>query len=131
MTLTDPRHVERRPVKWLAPLMVVSNAFLFLCMAVLGVLALNGGESLGILPLGGDANQQIVRDFLAQRMPSETYRIRAWLPATPLDESPPAVAANRSQPAAAGGVAQPVKLVFYGPKGANRWTRSTGFRTEK
>ena len=51
MNLAEEPQAERRRMSLLAPLMVAGNAFLLLCMAVLGIVGMNGGESLGLIPL--------------------------------------------------------------------------------
>ncbi len=119
MSHTDPRHAERRRAMRLAPLMVAVNAFLFLCMLGLGIGGLRGERVATVSP-AGDAPQRIVRDYLAQRVPAHRYRIREWLPATPLSPHPVAAAGHLAEPPAERGVAQRVKLVFYGPTGARQ-----------
>ena len=118
MNLTEQREAERRRLILLAPLIVAGNAFLFACMAVLAVVALRGGESLGMVSLRSDANQRIVREFLKTRVPDDRYRIWEWFPAVPLEENAVAVSGNSPSPATAGGFAQRVKFVVYGPSGA-------------
>jgi hypothetical protein len=120
MNLTEERDAPRRRMILLAPLMIVGNAFLYLCMIVLGAVAVNGGESLGILGPGGDANQRIVSGYLAQRVPSDSYRVREWFAPVPLNEDLPAVGGNQSTRAPGKGFAQRVKLANYGPSGARR-----------
>jgi hypothetical protein len=104
MSYAEQRDVERRRWILLAPLMIAGNVFLLLCMVGLCIVAIGGVGSFGILPLGGDANQQIVKAYLAENLPSYRYRIREFFPAAPLE----------------GKVAQRVKLVFYGPNGARQ-----------
>lgn len=104
MSFTEERNAERRRWMLLAPLMIAGNVFLLLCMVGLCIVAIGDVGSFGILPLGGDANQRIVKAYLAENLPSYRYRIREFLPATPLE----------------GKVAQRVKLVFYGPNGARQ-----------
>jgi hypothetical protein len=111
-------HAERRRLMLLAPLMIAGNAFLFLCVAVLAIVGVNGGESLGVIPLGGDANRQVVREYLAERVPGYRYRICEWSPATPLEGNRSAAAGDLPDAVAGKGFAQRVKLVFYGPSGA-------------
>ncbi len=120
MNLTEDRDAQRRRMILLAPLMIVGNAFLVLCMIVLGAVAVNGGESLGILGPGGDANQRIVSDYLAQRVASDTYRVREWFAPVPLKEDLPAVGGNQSTLAPGKGFTQRVRLAFYGPSGARQ-----------
>ncbi|NUQ64078.1 MAG: hypothetical protein HUU20_16510 [Pirellulales bacterium] len=108
-------NTERRRTMLLVPCMVVCNLFLLLCMVGLGIVGLNGGKGLGVLSLGADPNQQIVEAYLAQRVPSDRYRIRQWFPSEPLDLGLAANTDTRSGPAA---FSQRVKLVFYGPNGA-------------
>ena len=104
MSYTEEQNVERRRWVRLVPLMVAGNVFLVLCMVGLCIVAIGEVGRFGILPLGGDANQSVVKAYLAESLPSYRYRIREFLPATPLD----------------GKVAQRVKLVFYGPNGARQ-----------
>ena len=117
MNLGEQRNAERHRMIRLAPLMVAANAFLFLAMLVLGMAALNGGESLGILALGNDANPRIVAQYLQRSVPSHTYRICEWFPAEPLHSG----TAREGKPLHSlvdGGVSQRVKLTVYGPSGA-------------
>jgi hypothetical protein len=120
MSSTNERQAERRRMILLAPLMIAANAFLLFCMVGLGVSTLNGGRGLGLIPLGGDENQQVVADYLAQKVPGYRYRIREWFPATPLEGDLIATADQRSESAPKKGFAQRVKLVFYGPNGARQ-----------
>ncbi len=120
MSFAEEPYAERRRRILLALPMVAGNALLFLCMVGLGIAALSGGKSLGIIPRGGDPSQRIVRDYLAERVPGSRYRIREWFPATPLEENLAAAPGNRSGLAAEKGLAQRVKLVFYGPSGARQ-----------
>ncbi len=103
-----------------APLVIASNALLLLGVAVLAAVGANGGEGLGLIPFRVDANRQIVREYLAERLPGDRYRICEWFPATPLEGDRPAAAGNLPDPAAGKGFAQRVKLVFYGPGGARQ-----------
>jgi hypothetical protein len=120
MSYAGQPHAERQRIVFLAPLIIAGNALVFLSVAVLVIVGINGGESLGLIKLHADANRQIVRDYLAATVPGERYRIRQWFPATPLEEK--RVPAAATQPASAAaterGFAQRVTLVFYGPSGA-------------
>ena len=120
MNLTGERDAERRRMILLAPLMIVGNAFLLLCMMVLGAVAVNGGEGLGVLGPSGDANQRIVSDYLAQRVPGDEYRVCEWFPSEPLEGDFPAAGGNLSSRAAEKGFAQRARLAFYGPSGARQ-----------
>jgi hypothetical protein len=118
MSSAEGRQAERRRLILLVPLMIAGNAFLLLCVAVLAVVGVNGGESLGIIPLGADANRQVVREYLGERVPGYRYRICEWFPATPLEGARSAKAADLPDAVAGEGFAQRVKLVVYGPSGA-------------
>ncbi|MHB1037209.1 MAG: hypothetical protein ACYC35_21560 [Pirellulales bacterium] len=120
MSTSEEREAGRRRMILLAPLMIASNAIVLLSIAGLLVLTLNGGENLGILPGGGDANHRIVEEYLAQRVPADAYRIREWFPAAPLEATDTAVASNVPKSATEKGVAQRVTLVHYGPNGARQ-----------
>jgi hypothetical protein len=120
MSLAEDRRAERRRRMLLAPLIVAGNAFLFLCMVALGIIALHGDRRLGMSPLTGNADQRIVRDYLAETVPSYRYRIREWFPPKPLDGHLAAVRGRPAKPVTEKGVAQRVKLVFYGPSGARQ-----------
>jgi len=92
-------------------LVIASNALLFLCVAGLALVGVNGGEALGVIPHREDANRCAVRDYLAQRVPDYRYRIRQWFPATPL---------TGDRATAEKEFAQRVTLVLYGPSGAKQ-----------
>ncbi len=83
MELTDTRHNDRRQMILLAPLIVAGNVFVLACMAGLCLAALRGSDGPAPVPPGGDANQRIVSEYIAQHVPSHRYRIRQWFPATP------------------------------------------------
>ena len=119
MSLPTKRHVERRQMLFFVPLLIASNTFLLLCLVGLGVVAIGGGR-LGILASGGDRNERIVRDYLAERIPSYRYRIDEFYPATSLDDNLADGLGSCSDTAKDRGFAQGVKLVFYGPGGAKQ-----------
>ena len=119
MSLAEERDVERRRFILLLPLMIACNAFLFLCMVGLGIVGIGGGN-LHALALSGDGNQQIVRDYLAERVPGGKYRIRGWFPATGAEGNLRAIVGSQSEPVTDKGAAQGVALVFYGPGGARQ-----------
>jgi hypothetical protein len=119
MTCLNERDAEKRRVNTLAPLMIACNALLFCCMVGLAVNAFSRSDG-GIADEQTASPQRVVKDYLAQRVHSERYRVREWYPAVPLNGNPATVAAHPSQPPADNGVAQRVKLVVYGPHGARQ-----------
>jgi hypothetical protein len=116
MCRIEPHRTERRPHPLLVALMVASNAFLLLCMVGLGVAALGDRTS----PSNSQTSQKAVKAYLASKMPDYRYRIREWYPPMPLAGEASATADETSESAADGGVAQRVKIVFYGPHGAKQ-----------
>jgi hypothetical protein len=120
MNLTDQPSADRRQMILLAPLIVAGNVFVLLCMAGLCIGALRGSDGPVTSPPGADVNQRIVSDYLAQRVPSDRYRIRQWFPATPLRGNLTAAAGNPSEHGKEKLFAQRVRLVFYGPSGARQ-----------
>jgi len=120
MKLTDTRDADRRRMILLAPLIVAANAFVLVCVAGLWLAALRGIGGPETARPGADANQRIVSDYIAQRVPSHRYRIRQWFPATPWEGKLTAAAGNSSDQGQETGFAQRVKLVFYGPNGARQ-----------
>lgn len=114
MRSTEPNHGKRRPNPLSVVLMVACNAFLLLCMVGLGFVALTGGSSSG-----RQTSQEVVKAHLASKLPDYRYRIREWYAPEPL-ASDSSIADESSAPAADRGVAQRVKVVFYGPHGAKQ-----------
>lgn len=117
MSTNEQRQNERGRNILLVPLMIASNLFLFACMLGLGIAALRGGNA-AVAAKNGDTSQQAVAEYLAENVPQDSYRIRQWFPAVPVEQS--AVEAGRSAPAADKVTAQRVQVVFYGPKGARQ-----------
>jgi len=109
-------NTERRRVLALAPLIVLSNGFLLLCMLALGLAAVRGDRGLGVVTLPADANQQAVKDYLAAHLPGESYRIRGWFPVASRERP----SRDSTRPRAEQGIAQGVKLAFYGSRGVRQ-----------
>jgi hypothetical protein len=101
------------------PLLIASNAFLFLCLVGLGIVGI-GGERAGILAWGNETNERIVRDYLAERIPSDRYRIVQFYPVASLDGDVADDTGERSATTGDRGFVQGVKLAFYGPGGARQ-----------
>jgi len=120
MNLTGPPSAERRQMILLAPLVVAGNVFVLLCTAGLWIGSLRGSDGPVTSPPAADVNQRIVSDYLAQRVPSDRYRIRQWFPATPLRGNLTAAAGHPSEHGKEKVFAQRVRLVFYGPSGARQ-----------
>ena len=114
------QYTERRRMLLLAPLMVAGNGFLFLCMLGLCVVGLRGVATLGSISASRDADQQIVRDYLASTVPECRYRIREWLPVASVEGDLAAAAGSLAGATPEKGSAQRVQLVFYGPNGARQ-----------
>jgi hypothetical protein len=112
MHLVAPHRTLCRPSLPSIVLMIAGNAFLLVCMVGLGVAAL--GERVAVS--SGDSPQQVVKAYLASKMPEYRYRICQWYAPEPL----PAGDAVGGEDSADSGVAQRVKLVFYGPQGARQ-----------
>jgi hypothetical protein len=108
---------ERRPHLFFVAIMVATNAFLLLCMVGLGLVALGERTS----PSSGQTSQEVVKAYLASKMPDYRYRIREWYAPEPLAGDSSVIADDESpEPVADRGVAQRVKVVFYGPQGAKQ-----------
>ncbi len=120
MSCHEDRDLERRRLLLLAPAMILANVLLFSGFILLAAGGLNGGRGLGIIPLGESPSHQVVEDYLAARIPRDRYRIREWYPPKPLAAPSGRSATDQSEPDAEAGVAQRVKLVFYGPNGARQ-----------
>ena len=105
-----PQRTLRRPNLPSLILMIAANAFLLLCMVGLGVMAL-GERAVGS---SDDSPQQVVKAYLDSKMHEYRYRICAWYAPEPVS------AGNAEDSAGDRGVAQRVKLVFYGPHGARQ-----------
>jgi hypothetical protein len=118
MSTADVEHGERRRVGFLAPLMIGANAFLFLCMGALCVLTFRGGNGAGIISTPVDPNAQVVKEYIAAAVPSDSYHIREFFPATPLEGSETKTASHGWVPVSGQGFVQRVKLDFYAPGGA-------------
>jgi len=107
-----------RRLAFLAPLIGV-NGFLFLCLAGLFVNVISrfavtaDGEGPTTVASDVDPNTQAVKDYIASRLPSDDYRIRAFFPTTPLEGHLTDVANLGWQPIREKGVAQRVKIDLY------------------
>jgi hypothetical protein len=110
---------RRRPNFLIKTLMVVTNVALLLGIAGLTLTAMQGGK-LGLVSIGQDANQQIVKDYLAQNVLPGIYRVRQWYPAETLDVSRTGLIGHHAEQAPAPVVAQRVTLMIYGPRGARQ-----------
>ena len=111
--VTSPQ-TRHRPNPATVVLMVAANALLLVCMVGLGVTAL--GERAATAT--NDSPQQIVKSYLASKLPDYRYRICQWYAPEPLPAGDSASSDDDSGMAADRAIAQRVKLVFYGPHGA-------------
>jgi hypothetical protein len=115
----DRKVAECRRWTFLVPLVGV-NSFLFLCFVGLFVLSLNHGRGPQFVMCDVEPSARIVKAYIASKMPSSDYRIRAFFPAQPLEGHLTDIAHAGWEPIREKGVAQRVRIDFYAPKKAER-----------
>ena len=76
MSLTEEKQVEHRRMIRLAPLIVLGNTFLLLCMVGLFAVAIRQNPDWKHMAAVGNASHRMVDNQLANRVPDLEYRIR-------------------------------------------------------
>ena len=119
MTRSQDREIRRRRLIYLAPLMIACNGLVLLCIVGL-VLGALGVRAPAALSLRKDATRQAVGACLAQTFAADQYQVWNWFPAKPLNGYVRTGFGNAWRPVHEKGVAQRVRLKWFGPQGAKR-----------